>query len=247
MCGIIGVVGRGGATLETLVHGLDKLEYRGYDSAGVALGGKDGLQTHKRAGEIDDLRADLQTMEIGRSYGVGHTRWSTHGPPTDANAHPHRDCTGRVAVVHNGIIENYQRLRDELLADGHEFTSETDTEVVPHLIEDALADGADPEAAFREAISQVEGSYAIAAVFADADAIFAARNDSPLVLGVEDGATFLASDVPAFRDFTARVVYIDDGEFARLDEDGWTVTDAGGDSIEKTVNEVDWEIGRAHV
>jgi glucosamine--fructose-6-phosphate aminotransferase (isomerizing) len=241
MCGIIGCVGRGGATLETLVHGLDKLEYRGYDSAGVALGDEGRLRTHKRAGEIDDLRAHLKTMELGGSYGLGHTRWSTHGPPTDENAHPHLDCTREVAVVHNGIIENYQPLRDELLADGHEFTSDTDTEVLPHLIEEALADGADPEAAFRAAVEQVEGSYAVAAVVAGGDAIFAARNDSPLVLGIADGSTFLASDVPAFRDFTPDVVYVDDGEFVRLDDDGWTVTDADGEPVEKAVESVDWD------
>jgi glucosamine--fructose-6-phosphate aminotransferase (isomerizing) len=240
MCGIIGVVGRGGETLETIVHGLDKLEYRGYDSAGVALDGE-AVQVHKRAGELDELRADLQGRKLGGSYGLGHTRWSTHGPPTDANAHPHMDCEERVAVVHNGIIENYQGLRDELLAAGHDFTSDTDTEVVPHLIEAALADGADPEDAFRRAIAQIEGSYAVAAIVEGAEAIFAARNDSPLVLGIADDATFLASDVPAFRDFTARVVYIDDGEFTRLDDDGWHVTDAAGEPVEKTVNEVDWD------
>jgi glucosamine--fructose-6-phosphate aminotransferase (isomerizing) len=243
MCGIIGCVGCGDGTLETLVHGLSKLEYRGYDSAGVALtrsGDDGGVEVCKCAGEIEDLRAALADRTLGGEVGVGHTRWSTHGPPTDANAHPHLGCAGEVAVVHNGIIENYQSIRDELSTAGHAFTSDTDTEVVPHLIEDALADGQDPEAAFREAVSRLEGSYAIAAVIAGEETIYAARNDSPLVLGIDEDAVYLASDVPAFRDHTDRVVYLDDGEFARLDGD-WTVTDADGNVAEKPVDTVDWD------
>jgi len=240
MCGIIGCVGRGDDTLSTLVAGLSQLEYRGYDSAGVALGGET-LSVAKRAGELAELRAALDDEPIEGALGIGHTRWSTHGPPTDANAHPHVDCSGRVAVVHNGIIENYQAVRDELVGAGHEFVSDTDTEVLPHLIEAELDDGADPEAAFRAAIDRVEGSYAVAAVVAGAEAIFAARNDSPLVLGIADDATYLASDVPAFREHTARVVYVDDGEVVRLDADGWTVTDADGAPVEKTVDAVDWD------
>ncbi|WP_324665329.1 glutamine--fructose-6-phosphate transaminase (isomerizing) [Haloarcula sediminis] len=240
MCGIIGCVGRGDETLDTLVHGLSKLEYRGYDSAGVALAG-DRVSLCKKSGKIDDLRTALESATLSGSVGIGHTRWSTHGPPTDANSHPHQDCQGDVAVVHNGIIENYQSLRDELVAAGHTFTSDTDTEVVPHLIEDALAAGAEPEDAVRQAIAQLEGSYAIAAVVAGTEAVFAARNDSPLVLGIDDGSTYLASDVPAFRDFTDRVVYLSDGEFARLDESGWAVTDSDGVRVEKDVDTVDWD------
>ncbi|MEF8838261.1 MAG: glutamine--fructose-6-phosphate transaminase (isomerizing) [Haloarculaceae archaeon] len=244
MCGIIGAVGRGDETLDTLVHGLSKLEYRGYDSAGVALTGSDsGVDTCKTEGKIDALRAKLENRSPAGKVGIGHTRWSTHGPPSDENAHPHGDCTGRVAVVHNGIIENYGRLRDELVAAGHEFESDTDTEVVPHLIEDALADGTEPEAAVRSAVEQLAGSYALAVVMEGTEAVFAARNDSPLVIGEdpERGACYLASDVPAFRDYTDIVVYLDDGEFARLDGDGWTVTDADGDPVEKAVETVDWD------
>ena len=241
MCGIIGAVGRGSETLETLVHGLSKLEYRGYDSAGVALTshGAD-VDITKCAGEIDDLRAALESHSPSGTVGIGHTRWSTHGPPTDANAHPHLDCTGDVAVVHNGIIENYQALRDELSTGGHTFQSDTDTEVVPHLIEAALDSGADPEDAFREAVGRIEGSYAIAAVVAGEETIYAARNDSPLVLGLGDDAIYLASDVPAFREFTDRVVYLADGEFARLDGD-WTVTDEAGAVVDKAVETVEWD------
>ncbi|WP_424017660.1 glutamine--fructose-6-phosphate transaminase (isomerizing) [Halorientalis pallida] len=240
MCGIIGCAGRDGETLDVLVHGLSKLEYRGYDSAGVALAGE-GLDVCKTAGEIDDLRAALEERSPSGSVGIGHTRWSTHGPPTDENAHPHLDCNREVAVVHNGIIENYQELRDELSTAGHEFRSDTDTEVVPHLIEDALADGADPEDAVRQAIARLEGSYAVSVVMSGVDRIFAARNDSPLVLGIEDDAYYLASDVPAFRDHTDRVVYLADGEFAVVDADGYRVTTLDGEPVEKTEDTVDWD------
>jgi len=242
MCGIIGCAGRDGETLEVLVHGLSKLEYRGYDSAGVALAGSEnGVELRKTAGEIDELRAVLEEWAPGGTVGIGHTRWSTHGPPTDENAHPHVDCNREIAVVHNGIIENYQELRDELSTAGHEFRSDTDTEVVPHLIEAARQRGLDPEAAVRDAISQLEGSYAVAVVMQGEDTIFAARNDSPLVLGIGDDAYYLASDVPAFRDHTDRVVYLADGEFATVSADGWVVTDPGGDRVEKTIDTVDWD------
>ncbi|WP_226010924.1 glutamine--fructose-6-phosphate transaminase (isomerizing) [Halomicrobium salinisoli] len=240
MCGIIGCVGRGEDTLDVLVHGLAKLEYRGYDSAGVALA-NGGVSVCKRAGEIDDLRDELEGNSLSGKVGIGHTRWSTHGPPTDENAHPHQDCTGDVAVVHNGIIENYQEIRDELVAEGHEFKSDTDTEVVPHLIENALADGDSPEEAIRYVVERLDGSYAIAAVVAGHEAVFVARNDSPLVLGLGEDATYLASDVPAFRDHTDQVVYLDDGEFARLDADGWEVRNTAGERVEKTVDTVTWD------
>jgi glucosamine--fructose-6-phosphate aminotransferase (isomerizing) len=238
MCGIIGCVGRGDDTLDTLLDGLDTLEYRGYDSAGVALA-NGSVQTAKKAGELDALREHLADRSPSGTVGIGHTRWSTHGPPTDANAHPHCDCTGEVAVVHNGIIENYQTLRDELATD-HEFVSDTDTEVIPHLIEDALADHG-PEAAVRATLDRLEGSFAIAVVIAGTDAIFAARQDSPLVLGIDDNATYLASDVPAFRVHTDRVVYLDDGQFVRLDADGYTVTDFDGTPRSPSVETVDWD------
>jgi glucosamine--fructose-6-phosphate aminotransferase (isomerizing) len=240
MCGIIGAVGRGAETLDVLVHGLSKLEYRGYDSAGVALA-SESIDVCKKAGELDELRATLEGRAVEGSVGIGHTRWSTHGPPTDENAHPHQDCSGDVAVVHNGIIENYQELRDELASAGHTFRSDTDTEVVPHLVEDELRGGADPEAAVRNAVSRLEGSYAVAVVIAGVERIFAARNDSPLVLGIDDDAYYLASDVPAFRDHTDRVVYMADGEFVTLDAEGWTVTTLAGEPVEKSVDIVDWD------
>ena len=240
MCGVIGCVGRPDETLDVLMHGLSKLEYRGYDSAGVALA-NGTVEIEKRAGELENLEAALEGIDIDGSVGIGHTRWSTHGPPNDRNAHPHADCEEQVAVLHNGIIENYQEIKDELEAAGHEFKSDTDTEVVPHLIESALADGATEENAFRAAIRRIEGSYAIAAVFADHEAVYCVRQDSPLVLGVGDDATYLGSDVPAFRAFTDRVIYLEDGELARIDADGWNVSTLDGEPVEKSINTVDWD------
>jgi glucosamine--fructose-6-phosphate aminotransferase (isomerizing) len=241
MCGIIGVVGRETETLSVVLDGLSTLEYRGYDSAGVALS-NGALSVHKKEGKLEMLRGlidDLGVRPTG-SVGIGHTRWSTHGPPSDQNAHPHTDVDEQVAVVHNGIIENYQTLRDELRDAGETFESDTDTEVVPKLVAAELDDGADPETAVRQAVSRLEGSYAIAVTMAGEDRIFAARNDSPLVLGVGDGAYYLASDVPAFLEHTRDVVYLDDGEFAVLSADGYRVTDADGQAVEKSVTTVEW-------
>ncbi|NHX36821.1 MULTISPECIES: glutamine--fructose-6-phosphate transaminase (isomerizing) [Halolamina] len=240
MCGIIGAVGRGDATLDVLLEGLSNLEYRGYDSAGVAVSGGE-LSVAKRSGELDVLEKALAGKSLPGTVGIGHTRWSTHGAPTDENAHPHMDCTGTVAVVHNGIIENYESIKTELMDAGHEFKSETDTEVVPHLIEAQRAEGASFETAFRKAVGRLEGSYAIAAVLEGSDTVYAARNDSPLVLGVADDATYLGSDVPAFLEFTDRVVYLEDGEVAELTSDGWAVSTLAGESVEKDVRTVDWE------
>jgi len=242
MCGIIGRVAAEGDALDVLMEGLANLEYRGYDSAGVALA-NETLSVVKREGELIRLREALEAAETSPAgpVGIGHTRWSTHGPPTDANAHPHVDCEGSIAVVHNGIIENYEALREELVGSGHRFASETDTEVVPHLIESAMAEGADFPAAFRSAVSRLEGSYAVAAIAAGEDVLLAARQDSPLVLGVDDEAYYLASDVPAFLAHTNQVVYLDDGEIATLSPDGWAVTDREGTPVEHSVETVDWD------
>ncbi len=241
MCGIIGVAGCGDETLSVVLDGLSTLEYRGYDSAGVALT-DETLDVAKREGRLSVLqsaleeRADPPTGEVG----VGHTRWSTHGPPTDVNAHPHTDQAGRVAVVHNGIIENYQQLRDDLREEGVEFESDTDTEVVPKLIAAALDAGADPETAVREGVDRLAGSYALVVTIAGDDRLFAARNDSPLVLGIGDGAHYLASDVPAFLEHTREVVYLNDGEFATVSADDYRVTDADGTRVEKESTTVNW-------
>ena len=246
MCGIIARVGEG-AAVNALVTGLENLEYRGYDSAGVAVQNGDGIAVHKRSGRVDDLRDVMGQRRPRGGAGIGHTRWSTHGPPTDENAHPHTDETGEVAVVHNGIIENYDALRAELRADGVSFTSETDTEVVPHLIARHLDDGLGPEAAFRATVDRLEGSYGIAALVGDDETLYAARDGSPLVLGLADEGYYLASDVPAFIEFTDRVQYLEDGDVVVAERDEVRVTDADGDPVDRTVERVDWsadETGR---
>ena len=242
MCGIIGYTGyRETDVLDVLMNGLSGLEYRGYDSAGIAVA-NGTIAVHKKEGELSALESALEEETLaGDAVGIGHTRWSTHGPPSDRNAHPHTDADGRVAVVHNGIIENYQALREELADDGVTFESDTDTEVVPHLIAAALEAGCDREAAFRRAIGRLEGSYAIAAVFEGAETIYAARNESPLVLGLGDDGHYLASDVPAFIRYTDRVIYVDDGEFATLTPETVTVTDADGRVVETSVETIAWD------
>ncbi|WP_336343413.1 glutamine--fructose-6-phosphate transaminase (isomerizing) [Halalkalicoccus ordinarius] len=243
MCGIIGYAGSGRdrEVLDVLLTGLSGLEYRGYDSAGVALA-DDSISVMKREGELEELEAALE--EHGSptgNVGIGHTRWSTHGPPSDRNAHPHTDDEARVAVVHNGIIENYEHLREELSAAGYVFKSDTDTEVVPHMIRHYLEEGLDDEAAFRKAVSRLEGSYALAAVFRGSDTIYATRQDSPLVLGVADDGHYLASDVPAFIQYTDRVIYLEDGQFAALTGDEVTVSTADGTVVEPPVERVEWD------
>ncbi|WP_418280216.1 glutamine--fructose-6-phosphate transaminase (isomerizing) [Halorubrum sp. DTA98] len=244
MCGIIARVGDGDALAE-LMTGLRNLEYRGYDSAGVAVRCEDGIDVCKREGETDVLDAALVERHLPGSVGIGHTRWSTHGPPSDANAHPHTDDDGRVAVVHNGIIRNYESLRRELREDGHRFTSETDTEVVPHLVARELDAGADAETAFRAATDRLEGSYALAMVVADEDAVYATRHGSPLVLGLGDDANYLASDVPAFLEFTDRVVYLEDDDVVVLDDAGYRITTTAGDPVDREAETVDWAAGDA--
>ena len=266
MCGITGYVGDGIALDEgdagagdgtandggemarvgDVVHeGLRNLEYRGYDSAGVALVGKSsGLTVAKRSGEVDNLTVpDVADATLG----VGHTRWSTHGPPTDENAHPHTDCVGDVAVVHNGIVENHETLREELRDRGHEFTSDTDTEVIPHLIEEELAAGrgeGDLLDAVRAVEGRLEGSYAICAVREGDDRIVVARRGSPLVLGRDADATFVASDVTAFLEHTRDVTYLEDGDVAALSDAGVEIY-ADGDLVDRGVETVTWEADAA--
>ncbi|WP_252699272.1 glutamine--fructose-6-phosphate transaminase (isomerizing) [Natronosalvus vescus] len=241
MCGIVGYAGSEDIAQDVLLEGLYSLEYRGYDSAGVAVPGPD-VQVCKRAGEVEALdRALAEESPLETRIGIGHTRWSTHGPPLDENAHPHTDSDERVAVVHNGIIENYQSLRDKLTDSGVAFSSDTDTEVVPHLIGQYLEAGFDEERAFRTAIDRLEGSYAIAAVFAEGDAIYGTRQDSPLVLGLGEESNYLASDVPAFIEHTDQVVYLEDGTFARIDAESMSVTDGDGNPLQMDVKTIDWD------
>ncbi|WP_306058641.1 glutamine--fructose-6-phosphate transaminase (isomerizing) [Natronococcus wangiae] len=242
MCGIIGYTGTRADrnVLDVLSTGLSRLEYRGYDSAGIAVADP-SVSVYKRRGELDELEETLPESPADALAGIGHTRWSTHGSPSDENAHPHTSCDETVAVVHNGIIENYRELRDELETKGHEFDSETDTEVIPHLIEAALEQGADPGSAFRQAIERLEGSYAVAAVFRAREEVYATRHQSPLVLGVDDGGALLASDVPAFLEYTDEVVYLEDGQFATIRPSGIEVRDERGALVDVSVETVDWD------
>ena len=243
MCGIIGHVGES-ETADVLLTGLDNLEYRGYDSAGYALKAGHELEVHKREGEVGALKRATQGTTKTGELGIGHTRWSTHGTPTDSNAHPHTDCHDRVAVVHNGIIDNYDTLRDRLQSAGHEFTSETDTEVIPHLVESYLpSDGLTRDtvkSAFKRAVDELEGSYAIAMIVAGIDAIFATRVGSPLVLGVGADGYFLASDIPAFLEYTENVLYLEDGEMITVTPSGYRLTNGVDEHIDRAVETVDW-------
>ncbi|MFC6955385.1 glutamine--fructose-6-phosphate transaminase (isomerizing) [Halorubellus litoreus] len=239
MCGIIACLGPD-RSVDRLFTGLENLEYRGYDSAGVAIQNGHGVEVHKHSGRVNELKDD-DLLDKQSSLGIGHTRWSTHGPPTDENAHPHTADDGRVAVVHNGIIENYDELRTRLEANGREFTSDTDTEVIPHLIDERLDAGYELENAFRDTVQELEGSYAIAALVEDEEAIYAARKGSPLVVGLGDDSYYLASDVPAFLDYTDDVIYLEDGDVAVVTDGNLELMDVHGNSVSREVTTVDWD------
>ena len=242
MCGIVGYVG-GREAAPVIIDGLARLEYRGYDSAGLAVrGGAGPLQTVKRAGKLSVLRGALEGNLPRGVLGVGHTRWATHGRPNDVNAHPHTSEDGRLAVIHNGIIENYVELRAELSARGHVFASETDTEVLVHLIEEAYATlGGDLGAAVRAALARVRGAYALVVAHANHDVLVAARNTSPLVIGLAAGETFLASDVPALLPYTRDVIYLHDGDVAELSSAGVVLTDLAGAPVRREPSRVEWD------
>ena len=214
MCGIVGYIGPRSAT-DVLLGGLARLEYRGYDSAGVAIidGGGSPWRVASASSSTSRMRSMLRPV-AGR-VGIGHTRWATHGKPSEDNAHPHIDCTGKIAVVHNGIIENYVELREQLAANGHILRSETDTETVAHLVE-SYYDG-DLTAAVARAIEDLEGAYALAVVHLDdPETIVAARKDSPLIIGIGEGETIVASDIPAVLEYTREVLVLHDGEIATV-------------------------------
>jgi glucosamine--fructose-6-phosphate aminotransferase (isomerizing) len=237
MCGIIGYIGQQDA-MPILQSGLENLEYRGYDSAGIATNGE-CVNVYKKKGKLSTL-LDFLPQQSNSTAGIGHTRWSTHGEPTDENAHPHTDESGDVAVVHNGIIENYDELKAQLRERGHEFTSETDTEVIPHLIEEELDPDSQLVTAVSKAIDRLEGTFALAVVAAGHEGIVATRRESPLVLGEANHGTFLASDVPAFIDHTCRVSYPEDGDLIHVTGDGPTIY-ADGEIVTRETKEVTWD------
>ncbi|HEX2951105.1 MAG TPA: glutamine--fructose-6-phosphate transaminase (isomerizing), partial [Armatimonadota bacterium] len=239
MCGIVGYIGPKNAT-DVLLSGLRKLEYRGYDSAGVAVISGETISVARRQGKLDRLSQELAQNPVSGHVGIGHTRWATHGIPSDTNAHPHIDCTGRIVVVHNGIIENYLPLRERLEAEGHKFTSETDTEVLAHLIE-AHFQGNLTEAV-RAALREVVGSYALVTICQDnPDTIVAARLHSPLILGHGDGEQFVASDVPAILSYTRQVTYLDNGHIAEVTNNGVHITTLAGEEVASEVKTVHWD------
>ena len=256
MCGIVGYTGAQ-AVADILITGLKRLEYRGYDSAGVALETPSAsdvkLDVVRCVGKVAGLEAELAGHDLSATCGIGHTRWATHGSPSVANAHPHVSCDGRIAVVHNGIIENYAELREELEAQGHHFKSQTDTEVFAHLIEEAMiqhegsaGERCDLMTAVREACEHVVGAYGLAAVCADEPGVIAvARKDSPIVIGRGEHGSYVASDVIALIDATRDVVVLEDGQFARLTPEGITYVNAAGEPIEPEVTHIDWDIDMA--
>ncbi|RTG94297.1 glutamine--fructose-6-phosphate transaminase (isomerizing) [Thermus scotoductus] len=242
MCGIVGYIGFRNAT-DVLIDGLRRLEYRGYDSAGVAVRTPEGLKVVKRSGKLSALERALKEEHLEGPLGVGHTRWATHGAPTDPNAHPHTTEDGTIAVIHNGIIENYLELKEALRARGHRFASDTDSEVLAHLIEEKYRGNLFQ--ALKEALKEVRGAYAVVAVHKDHQELVAARTVSPLVIGLGEGENFLASDVPALLPYTRRVIFLHDGDLARITREGVVVTDLEGRPVAREAVEVDWTLEAA--
>jgi len=245
MCGIVGYIGKADVA-NTILEALSRLEYRGYDSAGIAVLNGKGVEVRKRVGKLKILAEAVsrQPMKSGH-VGIGHTRWATHGEPSEINAHPHTDCSQALAVVHNGIIENYAELKTQLIVNGHTFRSQTDTEVIAHLVEE-LAKHTPLDRAFRHALKQLKGSYAVCLLSKqDPHRIFGARNGSPLIVGIGDGEAFFASDVPAVLEHTRRVVYLNDFEVVELSASGPKLTSLDGKPIKHKVVTVRWDVASA--
>src|ERR1700757_1790772 len=248
MCGIVGYIGNRKA-VPIILDGLRRLEYRGYDSAGIAvLNGDNHLSVRRASGKLRNLEDAIRINPLDGPYGIGHTRWATHGRPTEENAHPHRDCTGRIVVVHNGIVENYLELKHELIAKGHKFVTETDTEIIAHLIEqvqkDAAASGAPLclEQAVRVAVKRLTGAFALGILSAaEPDKIVAARSGPPVVIGVGEGESFIASDIPGILHHTRNVYFLADGDMAILTRDGIKLTDFNGKPVERQITHIQWD------
>ncbi|MCK4351211.1 MAG: glutamine--fructose-6-phosphate transaminase (isomerizing) [Candidatus Krumholzibacteria bacterium] len=243
MCGIIGYVGRSGNVGEILIEGLKRLEYRGYDSAGIAVVKNGGIVWEKMPGKIRQLEEKLKDMDMSGSMGIAHTRWATHGEPNRQNAHPHFDCTGDIALIHNGIIENYQTIKKSLLAENHVFVTETDTEVLAHLIEKYYNDNS-LEDAVQKALKLVEGTYGILVISAkEPDKIVGARNGSPVVVGIGDNEYFIASDVAAILKHTRQVIYLEDQQMIVVTKDNFVMKTIEDEQVEHEIQEVDWDLG----
>jgi glucosamine--fructose-6-phosphate aminotransferase (isomerizing) len=240
MCGIVGYIGFRRAD-RVIISALKRLEYRGYDSWGIAVKSENELKIYKRVGAIGEVK----DFKLGEgNIGVGHTRWATHGKPSEVNAHPHVDCNYQIAVVHNGIISNFQQLREKLEKEGHKLRSETDTEVIPHLIEKYYKKGLNFEDAVVECIKNLNGSYAFVAINKNENKLVACRYKSPLILGIGDGEFFLASDVPAILEYTNRVIYLEDGDLVIITNEGYDIYN-NGVKVQRKVEIVPWSIEQA--
>jgi glucosamine--fructose-6-phosphate aminotransferase (isomerizing) len=249
MCGIVGYVGPK-KVVPVIIEGLRRLEYRGYDSAGIAVGSPScpTLEVRRAPGKLHNLEEVLREHPLDGTYGIGHTRWATHGRPTEENAHPHRDCTGRIVVVHNGIVENYLELKRELTAQGHKFVTETDTEVIAHLLEQVQKDAEEAgasiplEVAFRRAVKRLTGAFALGILSAsEPNKIVAARFGPPVVIGVGEGESFVASDVPGILQHTRDIYFLADGDMAILTLAGVELTDFDGNPIERKLTHIQWD------
>lgn len=240
MCGIVGCILKDKKAAPILLDCVRRLEYRGYDSVGIATSSS-SINIKKDSGKIDEVHEKLQLDELPGKVGIAHVRWATHGLPTRENAHPHTDCDNKIVLVHNGIIENYQELKDQLQEEGHHFRSDTDTEVIAHLVEKQMDGGNDFEEAVRGATQKIKGSYALAIIHADyPDTIIGVRKESPLILGVGDDDYFLASDVPAILEETNRVIYLDDDDIFIIRSDGIIIKDVNGHIKEKNIDVINW-------
>ncbi|WP_156327500.1 isomerizing glutamine--fructose-6-phosphate transaminase, partial [Clostridium disporicum] len=245
MCGIVGYIGKRQAA-DLLVEGLSKLEYRGYDSAGVAIIEDERISLRKLKGRLANLENDLKSNSINGHIGIGHTRWATHGEPSDVNSHPHSNGNATISVVHNGIIENYMKLREWLTSKGYEFLSETDTEVIPNLVDYYYRDGRSLFDAVVKATSKLEGSFAIGVIANnEPDRIIAVRKDSPLIVGLGEEESFIASDIPAVLNHTRDVYLLEDKEFVILTKDGVELRTEDGEKIAKEVYHVTWNVDAA--
>ncbi|RKZ06126.1 glutamine--fructose-6-phosphate aminotransferase, partial [bacterium] len=242
MCGIIGYIGQSNEVGKILIEGLKRLEYRGYDSAGIAIVRDGSLTWEKTAGKIVKLEEKLRGTDLSGSLGIAHTRWATHGEPNRVNAHPHLDCEKKIALVHNGIIENYKVLKQSLKAEGHEFETETDTEVLVHLIEKFYKDD-ELEVAVQKALKMVDGTYGILVIAADdPDKLVGARNGSPIVVGIGEGECFVASDVAAILKHTRQVIYLEDHEMIVATHESFHTTTIENEHVDHNVHEVEWDL-----
>src|SRR6185436_19640090 len=233
MCGIIGYVGTRDV-VPVLIGGLKKLEYRGYDSAGIAVVNGSGVEVVRAEGKLSNLESKLGAKELHGNFGMGHTRWATHGKPNENNAHPHRDCSGTVVVIHNGIIENFLPLKQRLQKAGHEFKTETDTEVVAHLIEEHLKDGTSFTEAVKKTLKELEGHYALVMIDgSEPGTIVAAKHGPPLVIGLGENENIVASDVAPLLAYTRNIIYLEDGEYAVANQKDVHVFDADDQPVDR--------------